>query len=95
MIPRLPLPLRSALLAAMVAVSATAYSASAVTTHTVNTLEEFTNLWNGGTLADGDIIKLTDESYDFSAAALGELGEGVNVTITSNDDKSPVVLTGF
>ncbi|MEG2586384.1 MAG: hypothetical protein RSB24_08915, partial [Akkermansia sp.] len=95
MIPRLPLPLRSALLAAMVAVSATAYSASAVTTHTVNTLEEFTELWNGGTLADGDTIELTDDSYNFSAVELDKLGEGVKVTIASDNDKSPVVLTGF
>ncbi|MEG0587915.1 MAG: autotransporter domain-containing protein [Akkermansia sp.] len=95
MIPRLPLPLRSALLAAMVAVSATAYSASAATTHTVNNLDDFTELWNGGILADGDTIELTDDSYNFSAVELDKLGEGVKVTIASDNDKSPVVLTGF
>lgn len=75
--PRLPLPLRRALLAAMCVLGCQAFAAE----HTASNLEEFQAAWNR--LDDGDTLNITG-NIDFEGIELSSLPAGAGITLKSN-----------
>lgn len=75
--PRLPLPLRRALLTAMCALGCQAFAAE----YTASNLEEFKEAWNQ--LADGDTLKITG-AIDFQGTDLTALPADARITLASD-----------
>ena len=75
--PRLPLPLRRALLTAMCALGCQAFAAE----YTASNPEEFQEAWNQ--LADGDTLNITD-TIDFRGTTLEALPADACITIKSD-----------
>ena len=83
MIPRLPLSLRRALLAAMCSLGCQAFAAE----YTASNLEEFKDAWNQ--LADGDTINVTG-TINFNRTELSALAPNAGITVKSDGHGSLV-----